>query len=140
MNYEMLRQQAKEDAKHFLEYDKEYRMGNIEAELPHPKTRYLSQTYQKSASEGVRLILSVDEEMSQRAEMTLAGDQYAEFADVVRNTIKNGGRVIWSGCGSSGRLCMRLEQSWRTAIDKLSVKYPQAKEALESMRQSVGNI
>ena len=48
MNLDLLRQKAKEDAKHFLEYDQEYRMGDNEAELPHPKTRYLSQTYQKS--------------------------------------------------------------------------------------------
>jgi N-acetylmuramic acid 6-phosphate etherase len=35
---------------------------------------------------------------------------------------------------------MRLEQSWRNAIAKLSEKYPQAKDALEDKLESVGNI
>ena len=140
MNFEMLRTKAKEEAEHFLEFDKEYRMGNIEAELPHPKTRYLSQTYQKSVAAGVRLLLSVDEEMSQRAEKTLFSDEYARFADAVRTTLKNGGRVIWSGCGSSGRLCMRLEHSWRSAIENLAAKYPDIDQVLKDKLQAVGCI
>ena len=140
MDFNALRQQAKEDALHFLEHDREYRMGYIEAEKPHPLTRRLSQTYAQSVEEGIQMILSVDDEMAQRAAQTLAGERYAAFADAVRKTLAEGGRVIFSGCGSSGRLSMRLEQSWRNAIAKLSDQYPQAKEALEEKLDHVGNI
>ena len=140
MDLDALRKQAKEEAQYFLENEKEYRMGYIEAERPHPLTRRLSQTYAASVEDGVRMLLSVDAEMAHRAVQTLAGEKYAEFADTVRRTISGGGRVIFSGCGSSGRLSMRLEQSWRNAIGKLTARYPQAKEALGNKLEAVGNI
>jgi len=115
-------------------------MGYIEAEKPHPLTRRLSQTYAESVEDGVRLLLSVDNEMAKRASATLAGENYARFADRIRKTVSEGGRVIFSGCGSSGRLSMRLEQSWRNAVAKLSERYPEAKSALEEKLDSVGNI
>lgn len=140
MDLELLRVQAQEDARVFLERDREYRMGYIEAEKPHVLTRRLSQTYAQSTQDGVRLLLSVDNEMAKRAAKTLITPEYAHFADLVRATLKQGGRVIWSGCGSSGRLSMRLEQSWRNAIAKLSARYPQAAGALNEKLESVGNI
>jgi len=140
MDLNELRLQAQEEARDFLENQKEYRMGYIEAELPHPMTRQLSQTYARSMEEGVKLLLRVDDAMANRAAATLAGEDYARFAEVIRKTIGEGHRVIFSGCGSSGRLSMRLEQSWRTAIAKLSARYPGAKEALEAKLESVGNI
>lgn len=140
MDLTQLRAQAQEEARSFLEHDQEYRMGYIEAEKPHPLTRRLSQTYAESVEEGVKLLLNVDLEMARRAALTLATPEYARFADQVRATLKGGGRVIWSGCGSSGRLSMRLEQSWRGAAAKLSARYPQAAAALEGKLESVGNI
>ena len=140
MNIEALRKQAREDAREFLENDQEYRMGYIDAEKPHHLTRRLSQTYEASMEEGVRMLLSVDREMAGRAKETLATAEYAEFADTVRKTLKNGGKIVWSGCGSSGRLAMRLEQSWRNAVIKLAKKYPAAKAALEAKLENVGNI
>lgn len=140
MDLEALRKQAWEEAQFFLENDQEYRMGYIEAEKPHPLTRRLSEVYAESVEEGVKLLLSVDAEMAGRAAQTLAGESYARFADTVRKTLAAGGRVIFSGCGSSGRLSMRLEQSWRNAIAKLSKKYPQAEAALQEKLEAVGNI
>ena len=140
MDLNALRLQAQKEAKDFLENDSEYRMGYIEAEKPHPLTRKLSQTYEKSVKDGIRLIFSVDEQMAQRAVETLGTEAYAEFADTIRKTIAQGGRVIFSGCGSSGRLSMRLEQSWRNAVAKLSAQYPEAEAALMEKLEAVGNI
>ena len=140
MDLNLLRKQAQEDAQYFLEHDQEYRMGYIKAEKSHPLTRRLSQTYAASMEDGIRLLLSVDDEMAGRAEVTLASEEYGVFADRIRNTLKQGGKVVFSGCGSSGRLSMRLEQSWRNAVAKLSAQYPQAKAALEAKLEFVGNI
>ncbi len=140
MNAETIRRQARRAAAEFIEKETQYRMGFVDAEKPHPLTRYLSQTYARSMEEGIRLLMEVDRQMAQRAAETLQGAEYAAFADAIRSTLKNGGRVIFSGCGSSGRLSMRLEQSWRNAIGKLSARYPQAKALLEKKLEAVGNI
>ena len=140
MDQKALRRQAQEDARYFLENDGQYRMGYVDAERPHPLTRRLSQTYAASMEDGIRLIFSVDAQMAGRAAQTLQTEEYTRFADTIRDTLKQGGKVIFSGCGSSGRLSMRLEQSWRNGVDKLSKQYPQAREALTQKLESVGNI
>lgn len=140
MDLQALRTQAREDARYFLENDGQYRMGYVDAERPHPLTRRLSQTYGESMEDGIRLIFSVDAQMAGRATQTLLTEEYSQFADTIRSTIKQGGKVVFSGCGSSGRLSMRLEQSWRNAVDKLSKAYPQAVDALAAKLESVGNI
>ena len=135
-----LRKQAQREAREFLENDSEYRMGYIEAERPHPLTRQLSQTFAQSMEEGIKLLIRVDDEMAGRGIRTFESAEYAAFADAIRGVIDGGGRVIFSGCGSSGRLSMRLEQSWRNAIAKLSEQYPEAGAALYEKLDSVGNI
>lgn len=140
MDLNTFRAQAKAQAKDFLENEQEYRMGYIDAEKPHPYTRRLSQTYAESAHEGVKLLFGVDDQMAQRAMEALQTPEYAHFADTIRQVLQNGGRVIFSGCGSSGRLSMRLEQSWRNAIDKLSRQHPESAQNLQSKLEAVGNI
>lgn len=135
-----LRSQAKAEAEHFLKFDQEYRMGYVEAEKPHPLTRRLSQTCAESIKSGAALILQADVQMAQRAAQVMGTEEYAQFADTIRKTLKNGGRVIFSGCGSSGRLSMGLERAWRNAILTLSQQYPQAKNSLEGKLESVSNI
>lgn len=135
-----LRLQARKDAEDFLENDQQYRMGYIEAEQPHPLTRRLSQTCESSMEEGIKLLLRVDAEMAGRAAQTLASPAYRAFADRVRSTLHAGGRVVFSGCGSSGRLSMGLERFWRSGVEKLSLRYPQAKEKLFEKLECVGNI
>ncbi len=135
-----LRQQAAQEAHHFVTQEQDYRMSYIEAEKPHPHTRRLSQTYGESVEEGAKLILEADHQMAQRAVQALTSPEYVTFADAIRKTIANGGRVIFSGCGSSGRLSMGLERAWRKGIQDLSEKHPQLADVLDSYRESVGNI
>lgn len=131
VNDKELRQNAEIKAKDYLENDSQYRMGYITAEQPNPITRNLSKVCSDDPAEGVKLLFSVDRDMAGRAEETLGGDEFRVFADTIRSTIKNGGRVIFSGCGSTGRICMRLESSWREAIDTLSdEKYSEYKERI----------
>ena len=140
MDKQKLRMQARLAAANFLENEKDYQMGYVGAEQPHPLTRELSHTYQRSAQEGVRLLFQVDEQMSDRAAVTLATTEYACFANAIRRTLKEGGKVIFSGCGSSGRLSMNLERSWRSAVGKLSARYPKAAPVLTATLEQVGNI
>ena len=140
MNKDELRILAAKQAKDFLDNDKEYRMGYLEAEQPHHLTKKLSYIYANDVKEGVKTILSVDKEMAERAQRVLLGEDFKRFADKIKKTVLNGGKVIFSGCGSSGRLSMQLERSWRNALIKLSEKYPHIKNALDKYSESIGYI
>ena len=140
IDLQALKEKAGEEARAFLKNETEYRMAFLDAEQPHPLTKNLSYTYQKNTREGISMLFSVDVAMAERAAKMLATPEYAAFADAIRKTLKNGGRVIFSGCGSSGRLSMRLEQSWRNAILKLCDRYPAHKDTLMEKIEQVGNI
>jgi len=140
INHADLRRQAQEEASRFIQQEQEYRMGFIEAEKPHPLTRQLSQTYAARIDDGIRMLLQVDLEMAKRAAQTLKTAEYAAFADTIRSTLAGGGRVVFSGCGSSGRLSMGLERAWRKGVRKLIEAYPQAAPVLEEKLEAVGNI
>ena len=140
IDLQALKEKAGEEARAFLKNETEYRMAFLDAEQPHPLTKNLSYTYQKNTREGISMLFSVDVAMAERAAKMLATPAYAEFADAIRNTLKKGGRVVFSGCGSSGRLSMRLEQSWRNAILKLCSRYPAHKDTLMEKIEQVSNI
>ena len=89
MDTAKLRKQAQEQAKNFLENESEYRMGYIEAELPHPLTRKLSQTYAESTEKGVAMLLSVDAEMAGRAKELLLSSDTKVYAIAQRVGYKN---------------------------------------------------
>ena len=140
LNLAALRKQAAEEANRFVTQEQDYRMSYIEAEKPHPHTRKLSQTYARSVKDGAKMLLEVDLQMARRAVAALNEPEYAAFAEAIRTTIRNGGRVIFSGCGSSGRLSMGLEKAWRNGIHHLMTQYPQLVEVLTPYLKAVGNI
>ena len=135
-----LRAQARIDAETFLRDWAEYRMGYVEAELPNPMTRRLSQTCLADAGEGAKLLLSVDRDVASRAAAALSSEDFRRFADAIQTAILTGGRVLFSGCGSSGRLSMQLERSWRRAIADQIALHPEAKKTLDAYLESVENI
>lgn len=115
---EDLMREATKLAEQFLNEEKEYQMGFIDAEQSNPKTRTLDKTIAKSAVDGVRMLLSVDEDLVSLYRNTLFSDEFDHFCESVKKTLAGGGRIVLSGCGSTGRLCMNVEKSWRRATKR----------------------
>lgn len=127
-----LQTRARQLSQDFLENEKEYRLGFIEAEQPNPITTRLGEAYLQDTLAGIRTLLRVDETLIGKYTQVLQSPEYDEFAEAVRTALVSGGRILLSGCGSTGRLAMRLEASWRIAVRK----HP-ATQALEDRVLSV---
>ena len=65
---------AKEKAEHFLNHERAFRLGALLTESSHPKTATLSQTTERSVPDGIRMLVSVDEEIAPAARKVLAGE------------------------------------------------------------------
>jgi hypothetical protein len=52
---------AKQRAEEFLDRQRAFRLGRLLTESSHPKTAKLSQTIQHDVTEGIRMLLSVDQ-------------------------------------------------------------------------------
>ena len=113
---EARKEKAMAMAQDFLTNETQYRLGFLEAEQPNPKTRHLGQTFLDDPAKGVEMILSVDRDLVQKYAAILKGEGFARFCKLVADTLGRGNRIFLSGCGATGRLCIRLEASWEKAV------------------------
>lgn len=112
---------AAEMAADFLENESDYRMGYIEAEQSNPKTKNLDTILRSDPAEGVRTLFSVDADLVPLYEKALASAPFDRLCDSIYAVLTGGGKIILSGCGSSGRLCMGVERGFRRAAAKLGL-------------------
>ncbi len=114
-----LEERAKELSRDFIENEGQYRLGFIEAEGSHPATRDLGATFVRSTEDGIRMLIDVDRDLVGLYGETLESSEFADFYRDVLTTLVNRKRIFISGCGSSGRLSMRLEASFREALREI---------------------
>lgn len=117
---------ARELSRDFLENEKQYRLGFVEAEQSNPKTKGLGEITVKDTEAGVRMLLSVDADLVPLFEKTLLSPAFDRFLSEIIQTLKSKGRIFISGCGASGRLSMRLEASFREAVRAYAKENPAA--------------
>ncbi len=100
-------------ARDFIENEREFHLGVLPTEQPHPRTADLSARMARDTRDGVRGLLSVDETLVVRFREIVRGSQVADMADAMEEAIRRGNRIVLSGCGATGRLSLILESAWR---------------------------
>jgi len=101
------------EARRFLDHETQFRLGMLPTEQSHPKTRGLAETLQQDVSAGVRMLQAVDDDVAVSASDVLSSSEFGEFVTALSDTLHSGGRICFSGCGSTGRLSILLEACWR---------------------------
>ena len=96
--------EAKKRAIDFLENEKQFHLGMLPTEQSNPKTRGLDKVFEKSTEAGVEMLFSVDEDIIPMAEKIFAGQEFALMLEDSYKAITNGGKIVFSGCGATGRL------------------------------------
>ena len=123
---ETLKAKAKELSRDFLENGTQYRLGFVEAEMSNPKTRQLGETFTADTNAGIRTLISVDKDLISLFESAVFSESFDRFCYDIKTAIELGRRVFISGCGATGRLAMRLETSFRQAVNEASKNNPDA--------------
>lgn len=111
---------AQARAAHFLEREKSYHLGFLEAEQSNPLTIGLGEEAVADPQKAVRMILSVDCVLAETFRRCTRHSDYQQFLRRVERTLREGGRIVLSGCGATGRLALNLEASWRRALNQLA--------------------
>jgi len=112
------------EAEHFLKNEKQFHLGLLPTEQSNPKTRDLDLKFTANASEGVAIMLSVDRDVCNMAQRILRGSEFQELVEYGVNAIWKGKKIVFSGCGATGRLSILLESMWRCFFKKLHNKFP----------------
>ena len=104
---------ALEKAMDFMENEKQFHLGFLPTEQSSPLTRNLDREFAKSYEAGVRNLQSVDRNVLEMAEKIFVSEEFRKLTDAGEQVIRNGGKLVFSGCGATGRLSILLETMWR---------------------------
>ncbi|MBN1344063.1 MAG: sugar phosphate isomerase [Phycisphaerae bacterium] len=131
---------ARQKALHFLENERQFRLGALPTEQSHPITKDLSTVIQADLTAGIRLLQQVDRDVVPVAERVLAGDAFRRLVDALHDAIVSGRRVFFTGCGATGRLAILLEAAWRRFWQDLRRSRPEAAAKLTELEDSVVSV
>ena len=111
-----------EKAMHFIKDETQFHLGYLSTEQSHPKTRGLSQTLQKDTVQGLRMLLSVDDDIPPVARRVIASAEFAQLRQAIKTALDNNRKVYFSGCGATGRLAILLDAAnrrfWRESFGR----------------------
>lgn len=104
----------------FVEFEKEFALGSTSTEQLHPITKSLSQVMHKSVSEGLGLLLAVDEEAVDGLERFIPSIE--ALAPLLAEKVGMGGRIFLVGSGSSGRMAVDIAAKCSLAFPQVDVR------------------
>lgn len=100
-------------AERFLRDEHQFRLGFLPTEQSHPGTRGLSEVMAENTSAGVTMIQSVDRDILHKHPQVLQSDGFVALTASLYRALGEGGQVVFSGCGATGRVSILLEAAWR---------------------------
>jgi N-acetylmuramic acid 6-phosphate etherase len=104
---------SKKRAEEFLRISDQFKLGALTTESSHPVTANLSDVARKDIAAGLKQLFDVDDDVVQKyAEFATSG-RARQIADTLTEKLKTGGKVFFTGCGSTGRLSIQLVSIWR---------------------------
>ena len=97
----------------FLKISSQFKLGALVTESSHPVTAELSEVAKQDIAAALKLLFDVDEDMVKKFREFVASGRAEEIKETVLRSLKNGGRIFFTGCGSTGRLSILLDSVWR---------------------------
>ena len=110
---------AIQKARDFIENEKQFHLGFLPTEQSNPLTKNLDKEFARSAADGVANLQTVDRCVLEMAQKVFAGKEFEKLVKTGVEVIKNGGKIVFSGCGATGRLSILLECMWRDCCAKM---------------------
>lgn len=117
-------QTPRQQARAFVETQQQFQLGFLPSEQSHPRTKTLSQTIAGDTAAGIEQILAVDEDIVARMREVLAAGLLDSLVEAMQASIRQGGRILFSGCGATGRLSILLDAMWRRFWQGLAREKP----------------
>jgi N-acetylmuramic acid 6-phosphate etherase len=97
----------------FLQISSQFKLGALVTESSHPVTGHLSEMARQDAAAGLKLLLDVDGDVIRKFREFVESGRAGEIKETLVRSLKNGGRIFFTGCGATGRLSILLDSVWR---------------------------
>lgn len=104
---------SKKRSDDFLRISDQFQLGVLTTESSHPITAKLSETAKNDISAALAQLFEVDSDVLRKyREFALSG-RAAGIKETLVKALKGGGKLFFTGCGSTGRLSIQLVSIWR---------------------------
>ena len=105
---------AQARARDFIDNEKQFQLGFLPTEQSNPITATLEEDFKRSALAGVQCLQRGDRQIPIVMRHVFASPEFKSLVDsMVLTLTTEKGRIIFSGCGATGRLSILLESMWR---------------------------
>jgi len=104
---------SKQRAEEFLGICQQFQLGGLTTESSHPVTANLSEIARKDISAGMGLLFEADGDVVRKYREFVESGRAGSIAAAALKALRNGGRIFFTGCGSTGRLSIQLVSIWR---------------------------
>jgi N-acetylmuramic acid 6-phosphate etherase len=104
---------SKTRSEEFLKISGQFKLGALVTEASHPVTANLSEVAKQDISAALKLLFEVDDDVVKKFREFVESGRAPEIMETVLRSLKNGGRIFFTGCGSTGRLSILLDSVWR---------------------------
>ena len=111
-----MKSEALSHAKHFIQNETQFHLGFLPTEQSNPLTSRVDVDFQASTAAGIKTLQLPDRDVLRMARRVLAGSEFSKLVDAGEKTLRSGGRIIFSGCGATGRISILLEAMWRDGV------------------------
>lgn len=112
-------EKSRQAAQHFIENETQFHLGFLPTEQSNPLTRTLEKDFAESCIKGVATLQRPDRDVLAMAKKVFASAEYEKLVSTGVSILTGGGKIIFSGCGATGRLSILLESMWRTACSSI---------------------
>src|SRR5215471_1780292 len=97
----------------FLKISEQFKLGALTTEGSHPVTANLSEVAKSDAAAALKLLFEVDADVLKKYREFVASGRADQTKTEVLRALRNGGKLFFTGCGSTGRLSIQLVSIWR---------------------------
>jgi len=97
----------------FLKISGQFKLGALVTESSHPMTARLSEVAKEDIARGLDLLFQVDGDVVAKYRDFVESGRAGQIKETVLRALKDGGRIFFTGCGSTGRLSIQLVSIWR---------------------------
>ncbi len=97
----------------FLKISGQFKLGALVTESSHPVTANLSEVAKTDIARALKLLFEADGDVVKKFREFVSSGRAEKIKETISASLKNGGRIFFTGCGSTGRLSILLDSVWR---------------------------
>ena len=97
----------------FLKISGQFKLGALVTESSHPVTANLSEVARTDIAAALKLLFDVDDDVVRKFREFVKWARAGEIKETILHSLNSGGRIFFTGCGSTGRLSILLDSIWR---------------------------